>query len=68
MKYLDRENQLNTMVHPVHTLKISDFDDLAFGGEEEGGRSPYEPYKPAEPTGPYTPPPPRKKMVYKFLI
>ena len=61
MKYLDREDQLNTMVHPVHTLKISDFDDLAFGGEEEGGRSPYEPYKPAEPSGPYVPPPPRKK-------
>ena len=27
MKYLDRESQLNTMVHPVHTLKISDFDN-----------------------------------------
>ena len=35
-------------------------EGLALGGEEKGGRSPYEPYEPA-PTGPYSPPPPRKK-------
>ena len=29
MKYLDREDRLNTMVHPIHTLKISDFDVAA---------------------------------------
>ena len=34
-------------------------EGLALGGEEEGGRSPYEPYKPA-PTGPFVPPPKRK--------
>jgi len=34
-------------------------EGLAMGGEEEGGRSPYEPYKPA-PTGPFVPPPKRK--------
>jgi len=33
---------------------------LAMGGEEEGGRSPYEPYKPA-PTGPFVPAPGKKK-------
>ena len=32
---------------------------LAMGGEEEGGRSPYEPYKPA-PSGPYVPAPSRE--------
>ena len=35
MKYLDRESQLNTMVHPVHTLKISDFDDDLLAQAEE---------------------------------
>ena len=35
-------------------------EGLALGGEEEGGRSPYEPYKPA-PTGPFVPPPGKKK-------
>ena len=39
---------------------------LAMGGEEEGGRSPYEPYKPA-PTGPYSPPPPRKKELANLV-
>ncbi len=33
---------------------------LAMGGEEEGGRSPYEPYKPA-PTGPFVPAPGKGK-------
>ena len=36
-------------------------EGLALGGEEEGGRSPYEPYKPA-PSGPYSPPPKRKEL------
>ena len=35
-------------------------EGLALGGEEEGGRSPYEPYKPA-PTGPFVPAPGKKK-------
>jgi len=35
-------------------------EGLAMGGEEEGGRSPYEPYKPA-PTGPFVPAPGKGK-------
>jgi len=35
-------------------------EGLALGGEEEGGRSPYEPYKPA-PTGPFVPAPGKGK-------
>ena len=44
-------------------------EGLALGGEEEGGRSPYEPYKPA-PTGPFVPAPGKgkdKELAREFI-
>tara|TARA_Y100001973_G_C5173634_1_gene320571 strand:+ start:1155 stop:1661 length:507 start_codon:yes stop_codon:yes gene_type:complete len=56
MANLEEERRFNILTGGEPGLVTGGWN---MGGDEEGGRSPYEPYKPA-PSGPYSPPPKRK--------